>query len=63
MSKFFGYVNEFDSHKNLRLYDLVLEKYWVTQRGWLRLCTTADMGMAITHCWKLFCYGVQRDNN
>ena len=30
--------------------------------GWLRLCTTVDMGMTITNFWKLFCYGVKRDH-
>ena len=32
----------------------------MTQCGWLRLCTTVAMGMTITNCWKLFCYGVKR---
>ena len=35
--------------------------WWVTQCGWLRLCTTVDMGITITNFWKLFHYGVKRD--
>ena len=49
MSKFFGSVNEVDSHKKSRQSDLALEKFWVTHRGWLRLCTTVAMGMTITN--------------
>ena len=37
-----------------------LEKFWVTQCGWLRLCTTVAMGTTITNLWKLFRYGVKR---
>ena len=61
MSKFFGSVNEVDSHKKSRQSDIALEKFWVTQCGWLRLCTTVSMGVTITNCWKLFLYGVKRD--
>ena len=42
--------------------DIALEKFWVTQCGWIRLFTTVAMGMKITNCWKLFCYGVKRDH-
>ena len=62
MSNFFSAVNEVDSHNKSRQYYLALEKWWVTQCGWLRLCTTVAMGTNITNCWKLFCYGVKRDN-
>ena len=55
-------VNEFDSHNKSRQSDLALEKWWVTQRGWIRLCKTVDMGMTINNCWKLFRYGVKRDH-
>ena len=53
-------VNEFESHNKLRQSNLALEKWWVTQCGWLRLCTPVAMGMTITNCWNLFCYGVKR---
>ena len=62
MYEFFGYFNEVDSHnKSMQSY-LAMEKLWVTQCGCLRLCMTVAMGMNITNFWKLFCYGVKRDN-
>ena len=60
MSKFFGSVNEVDYHKKSRQSDLALEKVWVTQCVWLRVCTSVAMGMVITNGWKLFSYGVKR---
>ena len=39
---------------------MALEKFWVTQCGWLWLCTTVAMGTTITNCCKLFSYGVKR---
>ena len=39
-----------------------MEKLWVTQFGWLWLCTAVDMGMTITNLWKLFTYVVNRDH-
>ena len=62
MSKFFGLVNDVDSHNKARRSDLALETLWVTQYGCLRLCTTVDMGTTIANFWKLFCYGVKRDH-
>ena len=55
-------VNEVDSHNKSRQSDLALEKWWVTQLFWLRLCKTVAMGMNITNFWKLFRYGVKRDH-
>ena len=55
-------MNEVDSHNKSRQSDLALEKWWVTQCGWLQLCTTVAMGMTITNCWKLFSYGVKREH-
>ena len=62
MSKFFVLVNEVDSHNKSRQSVLVLEKFWVTQCGWLWLCTNVAMGMTITIFWKLFFYGIKRDH-
>ena len=61
MFKFFGSVNEVDSHNKSRQYDLALEKFWVTQCGWLRLCMKFYMGTTITNLRKLLSYGVKRD--
>ena len=30
--------------------------------GWLWLCITVDIGMKISNCWKLFCYGVNNNH-
>ena len=59
----FSAVNEVDSHSKSRQYDLAQEKWWVTQCGWLRLCTTVSMVMTINNCWKLFRYGVNRGHH
>ena len=60
MTKFFGSVNEVDSHKKSRQPDLTLDKYWVNQSGWLGLCTAVDMVISINNLLKIFCYGVKR---
>ena len=62
MSKIKYAVNEVDSHNKSRQSDLALEKFWVTQCGWLRLCTAVATGMTINNCWKLFRYGFTRDH-
>ena len=59
-SQLFGAVNEVDSHKSKQS-DLELDKFQVTQCGWLQLCMTVAMGININNCWKLFCYEVKRD--
>ena len=51
MSKFFGAVNEFDSHNISRQSELALDKLWVTQCGCLQLCTDVAMGTSITNRW------------
>ena len=58
--KLFGYVNEVDSHKKLMQYGLALEKFWVAQCVWIRLCTTVSIIMNINTFWKLFHYEVKR---
>ena len=59
MYKLFGSVNEVDSHNKSRQSDLVLDKFWVTQCGWLRSCTTVYIEITITNGCKLFHYGVK----
>ena len=59
MSKFFGLVNEVESHNKSRKSDIVMDKFWVKQCGWLWLCTTVAMGIKMTNCWKLFRYGIK----
>ena len=60
--QFVSAINEVDSHNKSRHSDLALEKWWVTQCDWLRLCTTFAMGMTINNGRKLFRYGVKRDH-
>ena len=60
MSKFFGLVDEVDSHNNSHQLDFALDKFWVTHCGWLRLCTTIAMGTMINNGWKLFFHGIKR---
>ena len=54
MSKFFGSVNEVDSHRKSRHSDLALEKLWVNQCGWMWLFTTVSMVMTTNNDWKIF---------
>ena len=43
MSKFFGFVNGVESQYKSRHSDLALEKFWVAQCCWPRLCNTRDI--------------------
>ena len=45
---YFCLVHEVDSHINSWQSDLALENFWVTQCGWIQLCTTIAMSMKIT---------------
>ena len=47
--------------KKSRHSDLVLEKYWITQCGWLHICTTVSRGIIITNGWKIFFYEIKRE--
>ena len=60
--KLFGAVNKVEYHKKSRQDDLALEKFWVTNCGWIQLRKIFAMGMNITNIWKLFHYGVKRDH-
>ena len=37
-------------------------KLWMTQCGWISLCTTVAIRVTITNIWELFFYGVKRDH-
>ena len=60
MSKLFGSVNEVDCHNKSKQSYLALNKFWVTQCSWLRLCPEVAMGTTSNNFWKLFCCGVKR---
>ena len=59
MSKFFGSVNEVDSHNKSRHSDIGMDKFRVGKCGCLRLCNTVAIWTTINNCWKLFCYQVK----
>ena len=59
MSKLFVSVNKVGYQNKSRQSSLELEKYWVTQCGWIWLCTTVAMGMIFTNLWKLFFMGLK----
>ena len=61
MYQFFGSVNEVTHHEKSRQSYLALEKYWVTQCGWIWLCTAFDIGMTIPNLWKLLFCGIKID--
>ena len=61
--KFFGCVNEVDSHNKYLQSDLSMDNLCVTKCGWIWLCTNVAMGITMTNCWKLFRYGVKRDSD
>ena len=60
LCQLFSAVNEVDSHNKSRQSGLALDKWCVTQCGWLRLFTTVATGMTITNYCKLFRYRVKR---
>ena len=62
MYKFFVLVNEVDYHKKHIQSDLAMEKYWVTQCGWICLCMAVAMVTNINNFWKPFSYGVNIDH-
>ena len=59
VSKFYGSVSEIDPQNKSRQSYLALGEYWVTQCGWLRLCTTFYVVINITNIWKIFYYWVR----
>ena len=57
MSTLFGSVTKVYSQKIYRQSDLDLEKYWVTQCCWMRLCAEVSMGMNIENLWTFLSWG------
>ena len=58
MYKFFVYGNNVYFHNKSRHSDLALQKYWINQCDWLRLCMAVAMVMTIEKIWKIFFYRV-----
>ena len=42
----------------MQQYDIVLDKYWVTQSGYFRLTTAVVLGVGITYENILLCHGI-----
>ena len=57
IGRYFKACNTIDNHTRMRKYDIALDKYWVTQSGYLRLVTTVSLDMGITD-GKLLLYHV-----
>ena len=62
LGRCFNACNSIDNHNRMRQSDILLEKYWVTQRGYFRLATTVALGMGITDGKLLYCHGVAEGN-
>ena len=59
MSKFFGYVNEIDSHKNIDIHIQPWKIYGLLSVNWLWFCTTVGIRRTLTNFRKIFCKGFQ----
>mmetsp|Transcript_23044 Transcript_23044/g.22118 ORF Transcript_23044/g.22118 Transcript_23044/m.22118 type:complete len:83 (+) Transcript_23044:1908-2156(+) len=53
ISNYFKYSNKVDVHNQVRLFDVGLEKKWVTSNPYFCLYTT-QLGMILTDSWKAF---------
>ena len=62
LGRYFNACNAIDNHNMMRNYDLVLDKYWVTQSGYFRLATTVALGMVITNQKLLLYHGISKDS-
>ena len=39
-----------------------MEKYWVTQCGWIRLFATVAIRKTLRNFWEIFCYRIKREH-
>ena len=54
--------NAIDQHRNIRQYDLGLDKYWVTQSGYFRREITVVLGTGIKYVTIIFCHVISVKN-
>ena len=47
MDSYLNACNEIDNNNSMQQYDLVLEKYWVSQTDYIKLLTTVELGMGV----------------
>ena len=60
------YINDcyaIDNNNRMRQYDLLLDKYWVTQSVYFRLATTVALGMVITEGNILVYHGIPEESD
>ena len=62
LGRYFNACNAIENHNIMRQSDIALEKYWVTQSGYLRIATTVALGMGIIYGKLLYCHGVAEGN-
>ena len=60
--RYFSACNTIDQHNKMQKWDLVLEKYFVTQGGYFRIGTAVALGMEIKYENLLFCHGISGNN-
>ena len=48
LGRYSNACNAIDNHNSMRQSGIALDKYWVTQSGYLRLAATLALGMGIT---------------
>ena len=62
LGRYFNACNAIDNHNRIRLSDIALDKYWVTQSGYFILSTTVTLSMGITDGKLVYCHGVSERN-
>ena len=60
--RYLNAYNAIEQHRNMRKYDLGLDKYWVTQSGYYRHETTVSLGTGIKYATIIFCHGISVKN-
>ena len=60
LGRYFNACNAIYNHNRMRQYDLLLDKYWVTQSGYFRLAPTMALGVGITDGKLLYCHGAPK---
>ena len=60
--RYFNACKAIDNQNRMLQSDLALEKYWVTQSGYVRLVTTMVLDMGIAYGKLLYCQGVAEGN-
>ena len=62
LGSYFHTCSSMENHDRMGQYELVVEKYWVTQSVYFRLATTVALGVGITYGKILFYHGISEGN-